>query len=915
MLFRSCLLRVAAAGALLAGAVAAGRAQAPAITITVPPLVAPGAVADMKAGETELDLTAAQQALELGFITAARELFSDVLKTAGTPAQRGQAALGLASVEIAAERPDDAAAALLQATEAQSARSRLRRGMIALLRKDTAEAVRALENLPADELPADETAWAYFAQGWLAQLQSLAVQQRADEAGRRGQTAESQRFGNEAMAIAQRIVPAYTQAESRVRSEQARTRIRLARERVRLANGLATAESARETRRFLERFPGQSTGFDAAEILAVTLDQLGRKDEARRLLQEQLQLVPNELRATADRLRQTLVLIAGADTPTGLNELRRLLAEAVDASHRRVALELLAGTATNRDAQERFRAELDARIADQPASPVLEDLLLYRARLALVLKDFGRTDEDVRSLLAQFPGSALRIPARFLAVAAAWEQQRPRTAADAVARLLEEPGLGATERGTLTVLQAEAFYNATDYRNAAAAYGAALATGTRPPGTTPGALMFQQVLALSQAERIEETPTALLLSESQALLDRLATDPAFDPVSRWQAEWNLAKTLQVRGRGAQAYERVNRVLAAGGNGVPAELALRLAWLQAKLSLEAGQPRATLTHVEKLLAGVAAPGAVGGEAALREQVAGAAGLLRAQALLELKQVDAALAETGRLRKQYPDSDSAIYSYIILAGYYASAGNQVQAQVELQELVARFAKSPYVPFAMYQLAVSSEQRGLGYYDEAIRRLEELVQKYPRDPLVFYARMRQGDVLRSLNDFGAAQRVYESLLREFPDHHDRPLAELALAHTLYGQWGKDQARLGSAMGRFERLFDSPSAPPDVRIEAGFMLGYLTSLRGNASEAMATYWKVVSRFLLDERAAARLEEKGRDWIARSLFEYARLCEAGKQGEQARRAYELVVLHGLTGKHRARELLAPPAAAGSTGG
>lgn len=97
--------------------------------------------------------------------------------------------------------------------------------------------------------------------------------------------------------------------------------------------------------------------------------------------------------------------------------------------------------------------------------------------------------------------------------------------------------------------------------------------------------------------------------------------------------------------------------------------------------------------------------------------------------------------------------------------------------------------------------------------------------------------------------------------------------------------------------------------------MLGYLTSLRGNASEAMATYWKVVSRFLLDERAAARLEEKGRDWIARSLFEYARLCEAGKQGEQARRAYELVVLHGLTGKHRARELLAPPAAAGSTGG
>jgi len=104
----------------------------------------------------------------------------------------------------------------------------------------------------------------------------------------------------------------------------------------------------------------------------------------------------------------------------------------------------------------------------------------------------------------------------------------------------------------LGLLEAEAWFragDADDYRNAAAAYAAVL--NEHPAGVSPGDLMFQRVLAEIRSGS----------ANAAKVLDEIEANPAFDVENRWQAEWNLARELQTRGKDgiAEAYARVNRL--------------------------------------------------------------------------------------------------------------------------------------------------------------------------------------------------------------------------------------------------------------------------------------------------------------------------------------------------------------------
>jgi len=96
------------------------------------------------------------------------------------------------------------------------------------------------------------------------------------------------------------------------------------------------------------------------------------------------------------------------------------------------------------------------------------------------------------------------------------------------------------------------------------------------------------------------------------------------------------------------------------------------------------------------------------------------------------------------------------------------------------------------------------------------------------------------------------------------------------------------------------------DVRVEAGFNLGYLMVRRGQPSRAEAIWWRdVVTAFLLDERMAANLGPKGRYWMTRSLLELGSLYEQQAKLEQARDAWSLIVTAGLPGATLAKDRLA----------
>jgi len=839
---------------------AALRAQAP----LNPPVPLVTAVRLDSLGETALALAAADRAQEMGFPTIAAGLYRKLLALPG--GDRSRLTLGLATALLDDGRADEAEQALQGLIVGRGAAWHLRLALAAAARQKFALAKAELAAIrPEDVSPADRA--------WFLYLQ--------------GQVAEAGNDVNRAKEL-------FQQAEGAAVSSFSRARFVLAREQARLRLGPVTEADAETQRGNLEKFQGRKISYGMARTYAAMLDALGRKGEAVALLQRQLVIIPPEERDELDTTRLVLGLIAGAADGAGRNALGELVRDGTDRDKQRIALQLLARASAREPARSDFRLRLDALIGLAVPHPILEDLLLYRAEQALADKNYAQAEDDAHVLLQKFPGSPLKAQALGVLTGSAWEQVRYRTAADYAAKARAELPPGPVH-AQLGVLVAEAWFRARDYRSAADAYAATL--GEPPAGVAAGDLMFQRVQAEIDAGSLDT---------AQTVLDELAKEPAFDAVNRWQAEWNLARALQVRGQTPVAYARVNRLLAAPAAAtrpLPAELRARMAWLQARLSLEAGQPEQTLRLVDALPAAM-----VGVAPELTVEIASTGALLKGEASFKLGREKAALDLLAKLRDDFPDSDSAVYSYIYEAEYNAQQDKTVEAQQLLTKLADRFPNNLYAPYALYLAALQAERRGQeANLKEANRLIEDLVRKYPQSDLVFYARLKQGDLLRTLGQYPQAQQVYESLVNNFAQHKDVILAQLALAECHHAQAAGDPAQAESATVLFEHLRDRIDAPVDVRVEAGFNLGYLYARRGDAARAEEVWWKDVAyEFLVrDPTLAAQLGEKGRYWMARTLLELGTLFEQQEKLEQAKEAWLMILKAGLPGEELARARLA----------
>ena len=812
-------------------------------------------------GSRLLTQTAAQRALALGFPSVAAELYRQLLAQPG--ADRAGFTLALITALLDDGQIDEAAQVSRDFVGLRDAAWQLRNGLIAALQKKYDEARNAIAGMGPDGLTAADRSWYFFLQGVLADV-------AGDLNRARGW---------------------HEQAVTAAASDLARARFILAREQVRLQLGPADANLLEEARRNMERLQGRKAGYGFARTYATMLDALGRKSEAVAELQRQLMLLPAEERTEADDFRLLLGLIAGAESGAGRNALQTLLAYGNDPNKQRMALQALARVSAREPAAGQFRRDLDLMIGTTEPHPILEDLLLVRAQAALAGKDYTQAEKDARELLTTFPGSQLRSHALSVLTALAWEQRRYRNAADQAARAAEEFPAGQT-RAELRLLVAEAWFRARDYRSAADAYAVSL--GEVPAGVEKGAVIFQRVQAEILAGRLDV---------AQTQLDVLGRDPAFDAINRWQAEWNLARALQAEGQTEAAYSRVNRLLAAGdADQMPVELRARMTWLQARLSFEAGQPEQTLRLVDAFLGSL-----TGLSPELRIEIASSGALLKAEASFALGQPEAALALMRKLREDHPRADATVYSFIAESEHHAQLDQTVEAQRLLTRLADEFPGNNYAPFALYQSALLAERRGQdANLEEANKLIEDLVTKYPQSDYVFYARLKQGDLLRKLNQFPQAQQVYETLLNNFSAHQDVVLAQLALAECHNAQSLRDSSHAERAIALFEQLRDRVDAPVDVRVEAGFNLGHLQTRRGQPGRAEAVWWRdVVTEFLLDEAAAGQLGAKGRYWMARTLLELGGLYEQQAKLDQAQEAWGLVLSAGLPGGNLARQRLA----------
>ncbi|MEX0332753.1 MAG: tol-pal system YbgF family protein [Puniceicoccaceae bacterium] len=811
-------------------------------------------------------------AIESGFLEVADTLVDRLLQREDlVPGVRGAVLNHQLHIALIQGSFDDAGSALASLQELGIGADPLSRAFYFYYNNDLSATEDALAEIPDDPGSPDRLAWKTLLEGLVL--------------SRKGEV--------------EAAFKTFEEAEARTSNPLLWDQFEVIRLREEMNTGASDETTISALRESVRSMRGERGGFEAARLLAIALARAGEPETAIEVLNTQL-TIPGlrEFNLRSDFLL-LMGLIAGPDSPRGNLALREIVGSEARPDLQSVALTLVAQSVVTAEDRRDILNEIEEWLDRIPPHPLADRLLAYQSYFLSLDGDFEGAGESSRLLLQLYPTSSFAANALRMLAYTSWNQSPPRyrTAADYLNQLRQRfpDTKESLEAG---ILIADCYFLNGDYANASTAYGAILKdlSDARVPG-----IFYQRILAEISAGQPDSA--ARLLDEARAG-ERL-TDEAL-----WRAEWNLLDSFRRQGSIQKAFERIRVVLnplSGDISGLSPSLALRFRWLEARLTLEAGPPVEAIEKARQLLSELEQGSFAGLDEELVSEVRSHLLLLQGEAEIAAGQRQVGLETFASLRETYPDSGPTILSYLVESRSEAGSDNLVSAQQNLVSLVDRFPGSEYAPIALWEAALNAEQRGLNIHlQEAIGILERLVNRYPSHELVYYARLKQGDLARRLNDFPTALLLYERLLALFPNHPERYRAELSRADCLLAIGSNDPARYDQAAVIYERNCLLPSVPLPVRLEAGFKWAHALNLQGDSSGAEAVYWLVFERFVEDRDLSQAVVQSapGRYWLARTLLELGDMQAQKGQVASARRIFETVMQKNLPGKALAQTRL-----------
>ena len=641
-----------------------------------------------------------------------------------------------------------------------------------------------------------------------------------------------------------------------------------------------------DVRQKFEALAGSSAAFPFLREYVILLNGAGRGADAINALDAELANTSADY--SMDERASLLLLkglILGLDSNAGWAALKELVRSGIDSEASVIALQLLGSV---RDRESDLLAFLNEIISRPEPHPLIAQLYYLRCQIALNNSETTAIAEaDARYLLEQFPGFTEITSVYRLLVYAALQRDPPRyrVAADYLLSLRDQSS-DATEVAYLNRLIGDCYFLNRDYANAVDFYEAA-SSGAEAAGGD-ASVFLRLIISLIRSgqyevaiERIDQADFAEKISGAD----------------RWRAEWSIALALQAKGKTAQALERLRRLVARDTLAVPATLDLRLRWLEAHLSLQTGEVAGLADRIDSLLARINTmpDEALGSEESTR--LKSELLLLKSRTLVAAEEVDAAFEVMRLVRAEYRNSSAAERSYFTEASYHASIGDFASAQRVLEAYTEEYPESPLVPQALYQAALHCETRGPDHYGEAVVLLDKLIKNFKDNELVYRSGLKQGDLLRLMNDFAGAQLIYENLINNYPSHRLRYAAELSRADCIVALSQGDEDQVREAIAILERLVDRPDLPGEVQIEAGYKWGNILQRNDDSDAAQVVYSLVASRYLLDEENALALTGVGRYWLSRAIFSLGDLLVAGGDSEEASKLYRKLVAFNLPGR------------------
>ncbi len=819
-------------------------------------------------------------------------------------AERERAFLGTVDALIQSGRPGDAAVLLRSEGDPGDPPHRLRRAIAEYLLGNIDRSRGWLRGAEPENLPGYDVPWYHL-------LRALLADRAGDSVG---------------------FAEAFQVARDSTDSPFLRDTFDGVRARLDILRGEVDEETVIALKRQLEGAVAVPLRIQLAREYAVMLMGLGRGEEAVAFLEAFIEETDAAESVLADEILLPLAVFRGLSTPDGRSTLWDILRYGSDPDSLRVALGLLlAGL----DGKTAAAADDVADIIEaRPDHPIRDRLLFAQVELLSRSSEYKTALERLDGLLEEYPGTVIGRSARLSRAFLAWKQDPPqfRTAAT---RLLEiAPEFSPGERSRFYHLAGDLFFENGDFNSAASAY---LQAWNEEPAVE---VAFQYVNALLRDERIEEA-----LQWNRELH---AADQELSSGFRRRIDWNVARALVGQDRPVEALDLVDAVLEE--ESVPLAVEGNFRWLRAYLLSLLDRNAEALEVIHALVADLTpgeAPGGVGppeaggdangpGSAPAAEGADGpgtetaqtppeepATGASSSQPDIDPAARKSILAQTlllegeirfksgreeegirvmNRLREEFGDRRAAVLSYLFEARYFAGRDLSGEAQLRLVNLADRFPESDYAPMALFEAAVIAESRGTPEsISEAIRFLEAIVERFPDHALAFHARIKEGEILRSMGDFKSARLVFENTGNLFSSHPLRYLAELGAAETVLANPDAPAEELFEAVALLEKVPSIPGVPDALVVESRLKSAEALRRAGEKEAARRLLWESVDPFLAERDPG---DASLGFWLSKSLLELSVWNDADGRSAEASRLLELIDSLDLPGERVARAKL-----------
>ncbi|MBE6414430.1 MAG: tetratricopeptide repeat protein [Verrucomicrobiaceae bacterium] len=636
---------------------------------------------------------------------------------------------------------------------------------------------------------------------------------------------------------------------------------------------------AEELKSKVQTFIGTPEGFQYAKQCASVLFRLGKENEALYVINQQLEI------ALAPEIdKEELNIISAAMTKDANKQLEILsdvLRKTTSPEIVELAIELIS---SNRKISSERIDKMLSDVFDNVSVKIKDRIIIERAKCAIKAKKREQAMAFAQNIVEEYPTSKYKSDALRILAWVAWENKPPQYRL-AAANLSELANMQDTQqqKDEFMYLAATCYFMDKDYATAANIFEQVASKIPEKQGA-----ILNRIVEAYLAQGNEE--------KALSFTDKSYNNKTINEEEIWNAEWKIISYYTQSNLTEKALERIDKAIETSAN-FSALLKMRMMWLRAIISEQSQNYSRTVKYCNNIIDLVQNTEDISN---IESEIVANTMLLKASSLEKLAGTEnkkQSINTYVQLRKNYSKTEAVPLSYLYQARVEASLGHFDSAH-KLCITLAQDEKNPQYRYdalidaAEYQKKIATESS----YREALKILDTLCSEYPNDPRNFYARLWQADILRLINSFSNARKLYYEITNKFEHHPEVFLAWLGLGDSIMAQ----QPRPTDAISIFERLYALPNIPLSAKAEAAFKWSFALRKSNRNSEANEVAWLTSNALLKNEN----LDALTKYWIGRNLYTMAESLEEKSFTRDAISAYNLLIKYKLPSYKMAEQKL-----------